>query len=99
MASAMQRSMSYRKPVPEYIPSPPSSPLHESDPVAQEPEKDLPPLPQNWREVVAAKIMQASSDTTHTSLSSSQNPLYVGIEKPYVVKHEAWLNSMQFCGQ
>jgi len=50
----MQRSMSYRKPVPTYIPSPPSSPRQSTFPPSTQPNLDLevPPLPPNWREVL-----------------------------------------------
>lgn len=43
--------MSYRKPVPTYIPSPPSSPRQS---LSTQPNFDLevPPLPPNWREVL-----------------------------------------------
>jgi hypothetical protein len=50
----MHRSMSYRKPVPTYIPSPPSSPRQSTFPLSTQPNLDLevPPLPPNWREVL-----------------------------------------------
>jgi len=50
----MQRSMSYRKPVPTYIPSPPSSPRQSTFPPSTQPNLGLqvPPLPPNWREVL-----------------------------------------------
>lgn len=48
--------MSYRKPVPTYIPSPPSSPRQSEStlPPSTQPNLDLevPPLPPNWREVL-----------------------------------------------
>jgi len=52
--STMQRSMSYRKPVPTYIPSPPSSPRQSIFPPSTQPNLDLevPPMPPNWREVL-----------------------------------------------
>lgn len=39
--STMQRSMSYRKPVPTYIPSPPSSPCQSTFPPSTQPNLDL----------------------------------------------------------
>ncbi|KAF8812505.1 hypothetical protein BYT27DRAFT_7335762 [Phlegmacium glaucopus] len=50
----MQRSMSYRKPVPTYVPSPPPSPPQASFLSSTQPNLDLevPPLPPNWREVL-----------------------------------------------
>jgi len=48
------RNMSYRKPVPTYVPSPPSSPRQSTLPLSTKPNLDLevPPLPPNWREVL-----------------------------------------------
>jgi len=43
------RNMSYRKPVPTYVPSPPSSPRQS---ILPPPTLEVPPLPPNWREVL-----------------------------------------------
>jgi len=50
----MQRSMSYRKPVPTYIPSPPSSPRQSTSlpSIQLNPDLEIPPLPPNWRKVL-----------------------------------------------
>ncbi|CAA7259827.1 unnamed protein product [Cyclocybe aegerita] len=65
MAQPVQRSMSYRKPVPVYIPSPPPSPVTSSPhPSIQEADasgNDAPPLPGNWRQVLNAKILEIKS--------------------------------------
>ncbi|KAF8913962.1 hypothetical protein CPB84DRAFT_1758025 [Gymnopilus junonius] len=68
----MQRSMSYRKPVPEYLPSPPSSPLQELRQAVDEDEKHLPPLPHNWREIVATKIVEVKSTNPASSATADQ---------------------------
>ncbi|KAJ3505890.1 hypothetical protein NLJ89_g7176 [Agrocybe chaxingu] len=65
MAQLMQRSLSYRKPVPVYIPSPPPSPVTFSpQPSVQEVDASrdkAPPLPENWRQVLNAKILEIKS--------------------------------------
>ncbi len=91
-ASAMARRMSYRKPVPIYVPSPPNSPhspakeLDDRDFVVEE---EVPPvclplassaviddltrfqLPDNWREIISAKIQEVNS--SKLSLYAGQN--------------------------
>ncbi|KAK7470583.1 hypothetical protein VKT23_002007 [Stygiomarasmius scandens] len=47
----IRRDMSYRKPVPAYVPSPPSTPLPQTK-VASRSEVSLPPLPENWESSV-----------------------------------------------
>jgi len=44
--------MSYRKPVPTYIPSPPSSPPQPTFPPSAHLDLEVPPLPPNWREAL-----------------------------------------------
>ncbi|KDR83675.1 hypothetical protein GALMADRAFT_133099 [Galerina marginata CBS 339.88] len=58
--------MSYRKPPPVYIPSPPPSPppstRREREKDAEETqEKQVPPLPDNWREILSAKAVKAKA--------------------------------------
>ncbi|KAH9482715.1 hypothetical protein JR316_0004815 [Psilocybe cubensis] len=79
----MQRNMSYRKPVPAYIPSPPPSPHIESpfpslqvdDRVSTEPkseaEKPFPPLPENWREILAEKVNATETATVKSDIGTS----------------------------
>ncbi|KAJ7682735.1 hypothetical protein DFH06DRAFT_1162006 [Mycena polygramma] len=49
----MRRTMSYRKPVPVYIPSPPPSPLSSQTASASRQAEQRPPLPEHWHDVIA----------------------------------------------
>ncbi|KAF9464485.1 hypothetical protein BDZ94DRAFT_1307997 [Collybia nuda] len=62
----MRRSMSYRKPVPEYIPSPPSSPMSPSLHLVISLDADglVPPLPDQWRSTSSQAPTQPFSNTT-----------------------------------
>ncbi|KAJ6598996.1 hypothetical protein DFH09DRAFT_1271677 [Mycena vulgaris] len=51
----MHRDMSYRKPVPPFIPSPPPSPISVSVPRALSAgrQEEIPPLPDHWHDAIA----------------------------------------------
>lgn len=61
--------MSYRKPAPLYIPTPPPSPVppaFEAVPLTEEKDpKEIPPLPDNWREILSSKV-SGRNDSTQT---------------------------------
>ncbi|KAJ7179070.1 hypothetical protein C8R46DRAFT_1323575 [Mycena filopes] len=48
----MHQTMSYRKPAPAYIPSPPPSPASDPPPASRH-EADTPPLPEDWHGAIA----------------------------------------------
>ncbi|PPQ94018.1 hypothetical protein CVT25_009866 [Psilocybe cyanescens] len=84
----MQGNMSYRKPVPEYIPSPLPSPSPSPTPSplssvqvealsstrldedVQE-EKPVPPLPDNWREILAEKVNAIEAVTLEADVTNA----------------------------
>jgi len=56
--------MSYRKPAPVYIPSPPPSPPASAVPSTREKDgKEIPPLPDNWQEVLSFKASERNMST------------------------------------
>ncbi|KAJ4478193.1 hypothetical protein J3R30DRAFT_2874680 [Lentinula aciculospora] len=77
-APPIRRDMSYRKPVPEYIPSPPSSPIAVTSPdlsrvsgfaTFDQPERRaLPSLPGGWQD--AAIVQEKQIDAVEVALSS-----------------------------
>ncbi|KAJ7095454.1 hypothetical protein B0H15DRAFT_829604 [Mycena belliarum] len=63
----MHRSMSYRKPVPPFIPSPPpSSPIHSLNAGLQQ--EEIPPLPEHWHDAIAQAHRMHDN---HLSLSAT----------------------------
>ncbi|THV08480.1 hypothetical protein K435DRAFT_832946, partial [Dendrothele bispora CBS 962.96] len=75
----IRRDMSYRKPVPAYIPSPPSSPsrLPQINTMICHSESTLPPLPDNWKDNVRQAnelpgIMLSAPDDTSNDPNSSK---------------------------
>ncbi|KAF9534260.1 hypothetical protein CPB83DRAFT_325264 [Crepidotus variabilis] len=72
----MKQAMSYRKPVPVFIPSPLPSPVplpvvlpgEVRSVECSRQEEELPPLPQNWREIVHTRVLEAKS--SRVSLAS-----------------------------
>ncbi|KAF9076710.1 hypothetical protein BDP27DRAFT_696821 [Rhodocollybia butyracea] len=58
----IRRDKSYRKPVPEYIPSPPTSPMAATPDLPkvrpEYHESELPPLPGDWQNVLQAAVTQ-----------------------------------------
>ncbi|KAF8621674.1 hypothetical protein AX15_007687 [Amanita polypyramis BW_CC] len=68
----MPRDMSYRKPVPVYIPSPPLSPLTKQESSSERHcSRGAPPLPREWREIIERAL--TSSDSTAPTLRLSSN--------------------------
>ncbi|KAF9009004.1 hypothetical protein BDQ17DRAFT_1349350 [Cyathus striatus] len=78
------RNMSYRKPVPEYIPSPPPSPPRPSplrlSLALPSPDQDTPPLPSDWRETIT-KV--ATSSRPDAALLVPGNDLHPSISLEY----------------
>ncbi|KAF8974497.1 hypothetical protein BDZ97DRAFT_1773862 [Flammula alnicola] len=84
----MQRNMSYRKPAPVYIPSPPPSPrassVHSEAP--KQPEEEIPPLPNNWREILVAKISEDNSSRENSLSINPSNGEDPATKEPYVTE-------------
>ncbi|KAJ3882888.1 hypothetical protein F5051DRAFT_392701 [Lentinula edodes] len=92
-APLIRRDMSYRKPVPEYIPSPPSSPTvatpdrlwEKGDTTIEQPKiRALPPLPGGWQDVLrqAAIAQERQIDTvqvvpSNDATSFSRRPSFL----------------------
>ncbi|KAJ3845156.1 hypothetical protein EV361DRAFT_313867 [Lentinula raphanica] len=85
-APPIRRDMSYRKPVPEYIPSPPSSPAVMPDadlPKTQEPAtlevlrvRALPPLPDGWQDVLRQASAQGKQNDAAVKVASNHAPSF-----------------------
>ncbi|KAJ6515820.1 hypothetical protein C8R45DRAFT_957715 [Mycena sanguinolenta] len=65
----MHRGMSYRKPVPVYIPSPPPSPSTSQTLSAGRTPENVPPLPEHWHDAIALARRTYGSNL---ALSASQ---------------------------
>ncbi|KAJ7908291.1 hypothetical protein B0H13DRAFT_2016963 [Mycena leptocephala] len=72
----MPRGMSYRKPVPQYLPSPPHSPSSLSTPQtlsAGRQTEERPPLPENWHDAIA-QARKNFNDHPFLPVSTTANP-------------------------
>ncbi|KAF8746025.1 hypothetical protein AX14_004307 [Amanita brunnescens Koide BX004] len=73
----MPRDMSYRKPVPQYIPSPPPSPstAQEESSSEEHSSEKIPPLPTEWREAIerALSLSNSAASSLTPSLDSSSD--------------------------
>ncbi|KAF8351394.1 hypothetical protein F5887DRAFT_937266 [Amanita rubescens] len=71
----MPRDMSYRKPVPKYIPSPPPSPTkaQEESNFEQCSGEEIPPLPTEWREAIERAVTLGNSVASFPNLSPTSS--------------------------
>jgi len=102
----MPRNMSYRKPVPEYIPSPPPSPLTAQEKSSSEEysTEEVPPLPTEWREAIGRALSSSNSaapSPTPPSDSSSEelvlNRHHSICTSNVIIKRPAYVRSDSAC--
>ncbi|KAF9567343.1 hypothetical protein CPC08DRAFT_18268 [Agrocybe pediades] len=79
-----ERSMSYRKPVPVYIPSPLPSPtlpfpreIEDDTPIDNIVGETMPPLPDNWREILESKTSEIERALADVPPSAKALPLSI----------------------
>ncbi|KAJ7047298.1 hypothetical protein C8F04DRAFT_1748 [Mycena alexandri] len=80
----MHRAMSYRKPVPAYIPSPPSSPVSLSTfQHASRQKEEMPPLPEDWHDAIAqARTILSSASFAHAQPAIDEAPQLPKLASP-----------------
>ncbi|TFK43468.1 hypothetical protein BDQ12DRAFT_675029 [Crucibulum laeve] len=88
LSTAMQKDMSYRKPVPKYIPSPPPSPPSSprSMSLFYTPsllEEDAPPLPNDWRDVIN-KVAVPTKPQPALIMPGSDIYPSITVQEPYI---------------